>query len=113
MEAWETLACQGGVREDVGKEGMGLVVICGILQNLLFVFLKSIHSYSLRRQVFEHILLHYTQKMLCSRHSPFTSFRYIYIFDTCNFKEFIFYSVSYKELLKDLKLENNKMKFEF
>lgn len=37
----------------------------------------------------------------------------IYIFDTCNFKEFVFYSVSNKELLKDLKLENNKMKFEF
>lgn len=40
-------------------------------------------------------------------------YRYMYIFDTCNFKEFVLYSVSYKELLKDLKLENNKMKFEF
>lgn len=55
------LACRGGVRRDVGKEAMGHAVIPGMLKNLLFVFLKIIHTYSLRRQVFEYILLHYTK----------------------------------------------------
>lgn len=61
-EAWGALACRGGVRRDVGKEAMGHAVIPGMLKNLLFVFLKIIHTYSLRRQVFEYILLHYTKQ---------------------------------------------------
>lgn len=35
--------------DNVGKEGMGQVVIHGIFKNLLFVLFKAIHPYNLRR----------------------------------------------------------------
>ena len=88
-EAWQILACRGAVRDNIGKEGMGQVVRQGIFKNLLFVLFKTIHAYNLRRQVFEHILLHYTCTKVCPtlRSSCRES---LFYFDTCNFKEFYF-----------------------
>lgn len=48
-EAQEILARQGGVRDNVGQEGMGQIVKHVILKNLLFVLFKTIHAYNLRR----------------------------------------------------------------
>ena len=45
-----------------------------------------------------------------SGHSPFI-FQGIFFWDACNFKDFTFYSLSSKAVLKDFKLESNKRRF--
>ena len=58
---------------------------------------------------FEHII--HTYKCFPG-HSPFI-FQRIFFWDACNFKDFTFYSLSSKAVLRDFKLEGNKRRFEF
>lgn len=108
-EVWETLAHQGGMRDKVGKKGMGQVVIHGILKNLLFVLFKTIHAHSLRRQVFDHVTHTHTNVFQTLSIYPSGNL----FLNACNFKEFTLYPLSSKELLKDFNLESNTMRFEF